>query len=100
MPKRYRIALSDSERAKLVAWTKNPPRPYLRRRAWAILLVAEGHPLEQVAQNFRVRAHRTTVSEWVRRYLAEGLAGLWVKPGRGRKPAFFPSDHRGGASRG
>ncbi len=90
MAKRYVIELSDAERAQLEAWVKNPPKPYLRRRAWAILLVAKGQSLSAVAENFRVRAHRTTVSEWVQRYLSEGLAGLKVKPGRGRKPAFSP----------
>jgi len=97
MPKRYVIQLEDAERARLVAWTKHPPKPYLRRRAWAILLIAEGRPVYQVAKDFRVRAHRTTVSEWARRYLSAGLAGLKVKPGQGRKPVFSPSDERGSA---
>lgn len=91
MPKRYRIELSEEARAKLQAWVKNPPKPYLRKRARAILLVAEGQPLYQVAEHPRIRVHRTTVSQWVRRYLAEGLDGLKVRPGRGRKPAFSPS---------
>jgi len=90
MPKRYVIQLSDEERAKLKAWVKNPPKPYLRKRARAILLVADGVPLYKVAQHPRIRVHRVTVSRWVKRYLAEGLKGLKVKPGQGRKPAFFP----------
>ena len=90
MPKRYVIDLSDEERAKLEAWVKNPPRPYLRKRARAILLVADGQPLYKVAAHPRIRVHRTTVSEWVRRYLAEGRQGLKVRPGAGRKPAFPP----------
>jgi transposase len=41
----------------------------------------------------RLLKHRRpdTVYEWVRRYRAEGIGGLAVKPGRGRKPAFSPS---------
>jgi len=91
MPKRYVIELNDADQAKLKAWIKNPPKPYLRKRARAILLVAEGKPLYQVAKHPRIRVHRTTVSEWVRRYLAEGIEGLKVRPGQGRKPAFSPS---------
>jgi transposase len=34
-----------------------------------------------------------TVYSWIRRYQAEGLDGLLIKPGRGRKPAFSPSAH-------
>ncbi|NPA93295.1 MAG: IS630 family transposase [Chloroflexi bacterium] len=54
------------------------------------MLVAEGQPLYQVAEHARIRVHRATVSQWVRRYLAEGLHGLKVRPGRGRKPDFSP----------
>ncbi len=95
MAKRYVIELGETERAKLEAWVKNPPKPYLRKRARAILLVAEGQPLYKVAAHSRIRVHRTTVSAWVQRYLAEGIEGLKVRPGRGRKPAFFPSAHGG-----
>jgi len=100
MAKRYVIELSEAERAKLQAWVKNPPKPYLRKRARAILLVAEGWPLYKVAAHARIRVHRTTVSEWVRRYLAEGIEGLKVRPGQGRKPAFSPSVGRGSPPRG
>ncbi|HEX6818459.1 MAG TPA: helix-turn-helix domain-containing protein [Ktedonobacterales bacterium] len=31
-----------------------------------------------------------TVCRWVARYRAQGLAGLSMRPGRGRKPAFSP----------
>ena len=90
MPKRYSIHLSEDEQVQLIAWVKNPPKPYLRKRARAILLVAEGEPLYRVAEHPRIRVHRTTVKEWVQRYQAEGVQGLRVKPGQGRKPAFHP----------
>lgn len=91
MPKCYKIELSKEEREKLERWTRNPPQPYLRYRAQAILRVAAGEPIYKVAPSLRVRVHRNAVSDWVRRYLAEGIEGLKVKPGRGRKPAFSPS---------
>ena len=96
MPKRYQIELSQKEEDRLKGWTRNPPKAYLRYRAQAILQVAEGQPIYQVAQNLRIRIHRNAVSEWVKRYEAEGIKGLKVKAGRGRKPAFFPPKPKGG----
>ena len=94
MPKRYDINLSEQDRADLASWVKNPPKAYLRPRARAILLVADGEPLYKVASHSRIRKHRKTITRWVQSYLNEGLAGLKVRPGQGRKPAFFPSGGR------
>jgi hypothetical protein len=99
MPKRYRIQLSEEEQAQLERWTKNPPRPYLRERARAILRIASGTPIMQVAQTLRIRVHRTSVSEWVHRFEQERVEGLKIRAGRGRKPAFFPSSEAGGEDR-
>ena len=90
MPKRYYIELSDEEREQLERWTRNPPKPYLRYRAQAILRVADGQPIYKVAASLRIKVHRNTVSEWVRRFLAAGIEGLKIRPGRGRKSAFSP----------
>lgn len=91
MPATHKLILREDQRKQLEAWIKNPPRPYLRRKAWALKLRAEGQPDWKVALDRRVHAHRTTVAEWVRQYEAEGLEGLKQKPGQGRKPAFSPS---------
>lgn len=87
---RCSLRLTDEQKSQLQKWVKNPPRPYLRPRAWAILLVASGTPIYQVAGDHRVRAHRSTVGQWVQRFRAAGPAGLKIKPGRGRKPAYAP----------
>ncbi|RME40158.1 MAG: hypothetical protein D6793_00035, partial [Thermoflexia bacterium] len=55
-----------------------------------MLLVASGKSVSQAACDRRVRAQRNTVSEWVRRFRAEGPEGLRIKPGRGRKPSYAP----------
>lgn len=99
MPKRYVIELSDEERAKLESWVKNPPKPHLRQRARAILLVAGGKPLYKVAEDSRIRKDRKTVQRWVQRYQSAGIEGLKTKKGQGRKAAFSPSEQRGSASR-
>lgn len=97
MPKRYELELSTEQRAQLERWSKNPPKPYLRYRARAILHVADGMPISHVPAHLRVRVHRTTVSEWVHRYEAAGLAGLRIRAGRGRKARFSPSEHYRGS---
>jgi transposase len=63
----------------------------MREKAAAILKVAGGQALRAVARSGCLRPRRhETIAAWVRRYLAAGLAGLRVRPGRGRKPALFP----------
>lgn len=98
MPKRYRLELSEEERKALERWVKNPPQPYLRERARAILRVANYEPLYQIAVSLRLRIHRNAISEWVQRYEKERLEGLRIKTGRGRKAAFSPTQP--GASTG
>jgi len=91
MPKRYHIELSEPEKQKLESWLKNPPSPYLRERARAILKVAQGETLQETAQKLRIRVHRNAVSEWVKRFLSDRLEGLKIKAGRGRKAVFSPT---------
>lgn len=94
MPKRYEIVLTEAERQKLESWVKNPPSPYLRERARAILKVSHGETLEATAQTLRVRIHRNAVAEWVKRFLTKRLEGLKIKAGRGRKAIFSPARNR------
>ena len=91
MPKRLSIELSEEERAQLERWSKNHRKPYLRERARAILRVAAGEPVYKIAQELRIRIHRTAVSEWVHRFQERRIEGLKIQPGRGRKPVFSPS---------
>jgi transposase len=91
MPAARTLALSPEQRATLEAARDHHPRPYARERAAAILKVAEGWPVSHVAAYGLLKAHREeTVSEWLDRYEATGLAALRVGKGRGRKPAFSP----------
>lgn len=90
MPKRYEIVLTAREKQKLEGWVKNPPSPYLRERARAILKVAQGETIQATAEKLRIRVHRNAVSEWVQRFLVQRLEGLKIKRGRGRKAVFFP----------
>ena len=91
MPKRLSVELSEEERMQLERWSKNHRKGYLRERARANLRVAEGEPVYKIAQELRIRVHRTAVSEWVHRFQGHRMEGLKIQPGRGRKPVFSPS---------
>lgn len=90
MPRRT-LLLTDAERAALEQWRDRAPRPHLRERAAALLKIAAGLAPAQVARTGLLRRRKPdTVYAWLDRYAAEGLAGLQIRPGRGRKPAFPP----------
>lgn len=95
-----RLELSPADKAALVRLRDTAPRPYLRERAAALLKVAAGASASAVARSGLLRRRKPqTVATWVKLYQTEGLAGLGIRPGRGRKPAFSPSvRHRGGGS--
>lgn len=59
------------------------------RRIAAVLAVAEGEPLSVVAQH--ARSARSSVQQWVERYLAKhdpAVLGDAPRPGRPRRPAL------------
>ena len=58
------------------------------RRARIVLLRAEGQSVTSISRT--VGLARLFVYKWVERYNRQGVAGLYDKSGRGRKP-FFPS---------
>lgn len=85
------LPLSPDQLAELIQFRDHAARPYLRERAAALLKVASGMAAKDVAAVglLRVR-HPDTVAGWVHVYRERGIAGLTVRPGRGRKPAFSP----------
>ena len=85
------VILSPDERAQLEQITKSDPKPYRRERAAAFLKIAAGEIAAQVARTGLLRRRKPeTVYRWLDRFEQEGLAGLTLQPGRGRKPALFP----------
>jgi len=88
-----------SEQAQELRWARDHHhKAYMRTKAAAILKVAAGQSMRQVAAHGLLKAFKQdVVSRWIDRYLAEGLSGLKVRAGRGRKPAFSPCEgtHRG-----
>ena len=92
MPKTYRIELSDMQRLELENAVATHPKAYIRERAAGILKVSANNSLRQVAYHQLLKRHAPeTVKGWCEQYLESGIQGLFVKAGRGRKPAFSPS---------
>lgn len=92
MPAAYRLQLAESERAQLEQARARDPKPFVRERAAALLAIAAGASIRQAARTAGLRPHKAaTLGVWVARYQAEGLAGLRIRRGRGRKPASFPA---------
>src|SRR5438552_13826895 len=95
MPTTRQLVLSEEQRHQLTHLRDASPKPYLRERAAALLKIADGVPAAQVARRGLLRPRQPdTVYRWFNSFLAQGIEGLKVKPGAGRKPAFFPSTAR------
>lgn len=91
MPKPLQLTLSDADQRALEHVRDRDSEPHMREKAAALLKIAAGQSGRAVALHGLFKPRRPdTVYAWVRRYQAEGIAGLRVKPGRGRKPAFSP----------
>jgi len=59
--------------------------PYLREKAAALLKVATGETVEEVAQRGLLKTRKVaTVRGWVKAYRDYGLGGLYQKPRRQR----------------
>ena len=92
MPSPLIVKLSESQRQELEEVCRHHPKPYMRERAAAILKIASGISGRETALNRLNQAHwPDTIYEWLKRYQTNGVDGLVIKKGRGRKPAFFPS---------
>jgi len=80
------IELSDKDHRVLQSWVRAHTTPQqIVRRGVIILRASEGMANSRIAVEASVS--RTTVVEWRKRFLSEGLSALTqIRPGRGRKP--------------
>jgi|AGTN01.1.fsa_nt_gi hypothetical protein len=86
-PTKLYVVLTDEERQQLEAWQRATTVPAgLVRRARIVLMRADGESISQISRVVGMR--RRFVEKWIKRFRAEGPAGLHDKPGRGRKPFF------------
>ena len=85
------IHLTAAQTEELQGVRDHHKKAYMRERAAAILKVASGLSMLQVALHGLLKPRRyETISEWISRYERGGIASLQVQAGRGRKPAFSP----------
>lgn len=85
------IFLTDIQFSELESAVVRHPKSYMRERASAILKLHSGISGVDIASKGLLRKRRkNTVYDWINRYKSEGLTGLEIKTGRGRKPSFSP----------
>ena len=77
------LTLSDAERAALDNGWRQGKSHAFRQRCLLVLQKAQGRCSKDIAAEFG--CCEPVVNDWVKRYQAEGLAGLKTKKGRGRK---------------
>jgi hypothetical protein len=88
---RREVQLTEAQRQALDDVVRHDAKAYRRERAAAILKVAAGEPAYRVArQGLLVVRDPDAVYGWLDRFAAEGVAGLTIRPGRGRKPRLSP----------
>ena len=91
MAKPLIVTLTPQEKEALAKVRDHHEKAYVRERASAILKVSEGASGHQVAQKGLLKVRDPdSVYEWIHRYQNEGLSGLLIREGRGRKPSFSP----------
>ena len=78
--------LSEESRAELETLIKKSGNHSLRKRCQTILLKADGRYSKDVG--LIVGMTNVSVNSWLKRYQLEGISGLQIKPGRGRKPVI------------
>ncbi len=85
-----KVVLTDDSRCELSRWLRASKTPAgLARRAWAILLVADGQSMAAAGRQVGLSTLR--IRKWVKRFLKDGLAGLLDAKRSGRPPTFSPS---------
>jgi transposase len=77
--------LTADQRAELERESKKGHPAHVRVKALALLNIADGRTVTAVAAIFRIS--RQALYDWQKRYAADGVAGLGVRPGRGRRSA-------------
>jgi hypothetical protein len=90
------VRMDDATGEQLLSWlraTKTPVGP--AKRAWAMLLLADGASYAATARQVDLRERH--VRKWAKRFLRDGPAGLFDAKRSGRPPIFSPrSGHPSG----
>ena len=80
------LEITQAQRQALEQLRDHNSKAYLRERAAALLKIAAGQGVHAVAQAGLLRRRKPdTVYGWLNTYQAQGLAGLYQRPRRGKK---------------
>jgi transposase len=82
--KKYIAELDSQQRRSLEKGYKTGDSHLTRRKCQAILLSYSGKSVDELALLLRVT--KQSIYLWYKAWEAEGIKGLELKPGRGRKP--------------
>jgi transposase len=77
------LEINEQDMKELWTLMRRAERPYLRIKATALWNLGRGRTAREVADVLGVST--TSISNWTRRFRSEGISGLAVRPGRGRK---------------
>lgn len=81
--KRYIEKLTDAEKRALKKGHQSGKSHLFRRKCQCILLSHEGRPVQELVEIFRVSSR--SIYDWFNRWEKDGIKGLELKPGRGRR---------------
>ena len=91
MPAPLRVYLSEEEDETLQQLSlADGPTTIVKQRATALRLNAIGWNVPAISQHLHLHPH--TIRNALKRWKAEGLAGLWDAPRSGRPPRWQSSD--------
>lgn len=76
--------LSDEQKSSLQKGYKSGKSHLFRRKCQCILLSHEGKTTMELSKLYGISKHSILI--WFKRWESNGLEGLKLKPGRGRKP--------------
>ncbi len=86
MPRISVLTLPDAEQAALEKASKHGPTYSFRLRCQAVLLKTDAqNKRTSLAVAKQLGCCEMSVNDWLKRYQQQGLTGLKVQPGRGRK---------------
>jgi transposase len=78
-----KITLDGKQRAALENGYRQGKTHAFRQHCQIVLPKAQGRKSQEIAA--LLGCNQRSVNDWLHRYLAEGIQGLHIKPGRGRK---------------
>ena len=92
MSRKYKFIekLSKEQKSSLQKGYTFGKSPYFRRKCHCILLSHSGHTVPELSELFNVSEQ--SIRKWLKQWEIEGLIGLNLKQGRGRKPKLKLDD--------